>query len=680
MEEPSLLEVRNLVTQFETEDGIVHAVNGISYTLKRGESLAIVGESGSGKTVGVLSVLRLIPSPPGSILGGNVVFKGRELRYLSESEIREIRGQEIAMVFQDPMTSLNPVLSVGTQIKESLITHQKLKQKEADFKAVEMLRLVGIPDAEARLSEYPHQFSGGQRQRIGIAMALVNNPSLLIADEPTTALDVTIQAQIIELVADLQKRLGMAIIWITHDLGVVAGLVDKVAVMYAGYIVEIAPVRDLYIKTSHPYTSGLLESIPTIEATEERLIPIEGTPPDLLNLPQGCPFASRCRYVIDRCHEKNPSLEVVAPEHLSACWQWELIRYESLALLELEKASTTKSSEMAIQPTENLLAVYNLKKHFPKKRGIFQKRIGTVKAVDGITFEIMRGETLGLVGESGCGKSTTGETIVRLLDETDGQIIFNGQDLTKLNQKELQSVRRHMQMIFQDPYASLNPRKTVGSIIREGLQIHKIGTTKEQGERVKRLLAMVGLNPHYANRYPHEFSGGQRQRIGIARALATNPSFIVADEPISALDVSIQAQVVNLLKDLKDELGLTYLFIAHDLSMVRYISDRVAVMYLGRIVEWGERNEIFERPLHPYTQALQSAVPIPNPDKEAERKRIILQGDVPSPSKPPLGCHFHNRCNHVTDICKIEYPAVRNFGTEHQPHQVTCHNADQFAA
>ena len=675
-----LLEVRNLVTQFDTDEGTVHAVNGISYNLAAGESIAIVGESGSGKSVGVLSILGLIPSPPGRIESGEVWFNGRNLLNLSPSEIRKIRGREIAMIFQDPMTSLNPVLTIGAQITEALRNHQRLSRREANRQAAEMLRLVGIPDATKRLKNYPHQFSGGQRQRIGIAMALITNPTLLIADEPTTALDVTIQAQITDLVADLQRRLGMAIIWITHDLGVVAGLVDKVAVMYAGHIIEQAPVRNIYTETSHPYTLGLLESIPTLEGTEERLIPIKGSPPNMVEPSPGCPFAPRCRFAVEKCQSENPPLRQIAPNHYSACWEWQVVRDEAIKQYELAEAEKAKqAAAITRSPSQDtILEIRDLKKYFPIGRSFPGRQKAAVKAVDGVSFEIKRGETLGLVGESGCGKSTTGETILRLTEETAGQIIFDGQDITQLDNKGLRSVRRHMQMIFQDPYASLNPRKTVGEIISEGLNIHKIGSAESRAERVAELMEMVGLNPYFSTRFPHEFSGGQRQRVGIARALATSPTFIVADEPISALDVSIQAQVVNLLDDLKEKLGLTYLFIAHDLSMVRYISDRVAVMYLGRIVELGDRDDIFENPLHPYTQALQSAVPIPNPDKEAERERIVLAGDVPNPSAPPTGCHFHPRCLYATDICRTDYPEFRNLGSSTHPHQVACHHAEQI--
>ena len=676
-----LLEVLDLITEFDTEGGIVHAVNGISYSLNAGESLAIVGESGSGKTVGVLSIMGLIPKPPGRVKSGEAVFAGQDLLQISEEELRQIRGNEMSMVFQDPMTSLNPVLTVGLQLTEGLEEHQGMSRKEAQKKAVEMLSLVGIPDAEDRLKDYPHQFSGGQRQRIGIAMGLSSNPALLIADEPTTALDVTIQAQIIELVAGLQKQLGMAIIWITHDLGVVASLVEKVAVMYAGHIVEMAPTRDLYKKTAHPYTLGLLESIPSIEAKEERLIPIKGSPPDLHQEMTFCPFAPRCRYVVDKCLEENPPLISVDTNHLSACWRAEEV-FNGLVIADNEEEISTEiqegdGKEPKVQD-EILIEVRNLEKHFPIKRGIIKRTVGAVRAVDGVSFEIRRGETLGLVGESGCGKSTTGLAILRLHEATNGEVIFEGQNLIELDKNELREARRHMQMIFQDPYASLNPRQTVGRIVSEGLRTHGIGDAKSRDQRVGDLLKLVGLNPYFVNRFPHEFSGGQRQRIGIARALATEPSFIVADEPIAALDVSIQAQVVNLLDDLKRDLGLTYLFIAHDLSMVRYISDRVAVMYLGRIVELTDRDELFEKPVHPYTQALLSAIPVPDPDIEENRERIVLEGDVPNPADPPPACTFHTRCVYATDICRTEQPEFRDINSGDDPHFVACHHAEQF--
>ena len=653
----ALLTVKDLTTTFSTDEGKVHAVNGVSFQLNAGESLAIVGESGSGKSVSVLSLLRLLPMPPGKIEAGSVQFKDQDLLSLSKAKLRQVRGQEIAMVFQDPMSSLNPVLTIGKQLTEALTSHKRVSPAKARQEAIEMLSLVGIPDGANRIRQYPHQFSGGQRQRIGIAMALIANPSLLIADEPTTALDVTIQAQITELVADLQQRLGMAIIWITHDLGVVAGLVEKVAVMYAGHIVEMAPVEALYGQTSHPYTLGLLNSIPKLTGGAERLVPIEGSPPNLLALPAGCPFAPRCRFASEKCHQENPPLEQIAPDHSAACWHWETVRAEADQLKRVAPTRSEPTNEPATTKAgEPILTIEDLKMHFPIYKGILRRQVGAVKAVDGVSFTIHQGETLGLVGESGCGKSTLGQTILRLLTDSEGSITFRGKELSDLKDGDLREVRREMQMIFQDPYSSLNPRSTVGDIIREGLNIHGIGTGAERDDRVKELMSLVGLNPAYAERYPHEFSGGQRQRVGIARALATGPAFIVADEPISALDVSIQAQVVNLLEDLKEALGLTFLFIAHDLAMVRYLSDRVAVMYLGRIVELGTRDDVFERALHPYTQALQSAVPVPDPESESERQRIILAGDVPNPAAPPAGCHFHPRCNYATDICRQSYP------------------------
>ena len=669
----TLLDVRNLVTRFRTENGTVHAVNGISYHLAAGESLAIVGESGSGKSVGVLSVMGLIPNPPGRIEGGEVTFKGRDLLKLSPNEMRRVRGSEIAMVFQDPMTSLNPVLTIGLQLTEALSEHQGLGRREASERAAELLDLVGLPNARERLNDYPHQFSGGQRQRVGIAMALSCDPSLLIADEPTTALDVTIQAQITELVAELQKRLGTAIIWITHDLGVVAGLVDRVAVMYAGSIVELAPVRDLYKATSHAYTLGLLESIPTIDAAAERLIPIQGTPPDLLELPGHCAFAPRCRFATEQCWQEVPPLDDVGDGHLAACWNWQEVRADAgPERVAVEKAAAQAPVDGS---AEVLIGVDGLKTYFPVKRGILQRTVGHVKAVDGVSFDIRKGETLGLVGESGCGKSTTGQSILQLIKPVGGRVTLADQELTGLGRDELRMARRQMQMIFQDPYASLNPRMTAGNIIIEAMQIHHIGDGASRYQRVLDLLDLVGLDRSFVNRYPHEFSGGQRQRIGIARALSTSPSFIVADEPISALDVSIQAQIVNLMQDLKHELGLTYLFIAHDLSMVRYISDRVAVMYLGQIVEIGDKDDVFESPLHPYTSALLSAVPVPDPDRESGRTRIVLEGDVPNPANPPSGCYFHPRCRYAEAICRESAPELREVAPGHF---ASCHFSERF--
>lgn len=667
-----LLDVRGLTVEFGTGGGTVHAVNDVSFTLAAGESLAIIGESGSGKSVTVQSLMGLIKRPPGRIAKGQALYRGRDLLALPEEELRQIRGPEIAMIFQDPMSSLNPVLSIGLQLTEALREHRGISQAEADRQALEMLELVGIANPAMRMRSYPHQFSGGQLQRIGIAMALVCKPSILIADEPTTALDVTIQAQIVELVARLQRQLGMAIIWISHDLSLVAGFVDRVAVMYAGSIVECAPVRDIFRDTAHPYTIGLLRSIPSLTADRTRLVPIKGAPPNLLLKPSFCAFAPRCEFATARCRSERPTQEPSGPDHQVACWEW-----RGLARPEPVRAGEHQVAVMPTGPTP-LLSVSGLKVHYPIRRGVLRRQVGAVQAVDGVSFEVYRGETLALVGESGCGKSTTGRAILGLERPSAGSIRFDGDDYAQPSGELLAKRRRNMQMIFQNPFGSLNPRMTVGRIIGEGLRAQRIGTRASREARVAELLKLVGLRADLKTRYPFELSGGQRQRVGIARALAADPKFIIADEPISALDVSIQAQIVNLLDDLKSQLGLTYLFIGHDLSMVRYLSDRVAVMYLGRIVEIGATEDVFGAPRHPYTKALLSAIPVPDPEAGGTRKRTVLGGSVPDPSKPPAGCHFNPRCAIATELCSRVAPIAQN--ASHQPdrpHLVACHHIDQ---
>src|SRR5437763_590793 len=535
MAEP-LLEVKDLKVSFRTEDGLVRAVDGISFTVDEGEVVGIVGESGSGKSVTMMSVMRLI-TDPNVIYEGEIVYKGRNLMGLSQDAMREVRGEEIAMIFQDPMTSLNPVYTVGWQIEEQLNEHYDLKKGQARRRASELLAQVGIPRPEQRIDDYPHQFSGGMRQRVMIALALSCNPDLLIADEPTTALDVTIQAQILELIKDLRRDFGSAVVLITHDLGVVA-------------------------------------------------------------------------------------------EHVF--------------------------------------------KYFPIKRGILiQRTVAQVHAVNDVSLEVRRGETLGLVGESGCGKSTLGRCFVRLFPLTDGRIVFDGQDISKLSRRGMRPLRRELQIVFQDPYASLNPRKRVGSIVGAPLAIHGIGDRRERKRQVQELLEKVGLSPEHYNRFPHEFSGGQRQPIRVARAPALRPKLVIADEPVSALDVSIQAQVINLLADLQEDFELTYVFIAHDLGVVRHVSDRIAVMYLGKIVELSPAEELYERPIMPYTEALLSAVPIPDPRASAGRERIVLEGDVPSPINPPSGCRFHPRCRYATDVCRQIEPPLVDYGNGHL---AACHH------
>ncbi|CAH2714950.1 Vitamin B12 import ATP-binding protein BtuD [Neobacillus rhizosphaerae] len=620
-----ILDVKNLQVSFDTYAGEVKAVRGVSFHLNKGETLAIVGESGSGKSVTSKSLMKLIPNPPGRITSGEILFDGKNLVTLTEKQMQNIRGSDISMIFQDPMTSLNPTMTIGKQIMESIIKHQKLPKKKAKEKTIELLEMVGIPNAVMRISNYPHQFSGGMRQRVVIAMAISCNPQILIADEPTTALDVTIQSQILELLKNLQKKMETSIIFITHDLGVVANIADRVAVMYAGKIIEIGTVNEIFYNPQHPYTWGLLGAMPNVIYRGEELITIPGTPPDLLNPPKGDAFAARNKYAMEIDFRIEPPMFKVSDTHYAATWLLHEKAPKVILPEDLKKQGQSlpneKSRERLLKKTdkkEKLLEIKNLKQYFP----IGKKQ--SVKAVDGLSFDIYKGETFGLVGESGCGKSTTGRTISRIYNATDGEILYNNESIFgRKPGSELQKLNQKIQMIFQDPYSSLNPRLTVADIIAEGMDIHELYTNKkERMERVYELLETVGLNREHANRYPHEFSGGQRQRIGIARALAVNPEFIIADEPISALDVSIQAQVVNLLKRLQKEKGLTYLFIAHDLSMVKYISDRIGVMYKGRIVELAESDELYQNPLHPYTKSLLSAIPIPDPNTERTRRRI----------------------------------------------------------
>lgn len=665
----TLLEVNNLHVSFKTYAGKVQAVRGVNLSLKKGETLAIVGESGSGKSVTSKSIMKLLPGNSAVIEDGEIVFEGKNIVHYSEKQMEKIRGSEIAMIFQDPMTALNPTMTVGKQIMESVITHQKLNKEQALQRAIELLKLVGIPNAEARVKQYPHQFSGGMRQRVVIAIALASNPKVLIADEPTTALDVTIQAQILDLMKDIQEKMNTSIIIITHDLGVVANIADRVAVMYAGKIVETGTVEEVFYNPQHAYTWGLLGSMPDMESKDE-LIAIPGTPPDLINPPQGDAFAERNEFALKIDYLREPPMFKVTDTHYAATWllHGKAPKIEKPTKLTKKRLQSVKAAEIVeieIQK-ETLLEIKNLKRHFTIGKN------DIVKAVDDVSFDIYKGETLGLVGESGCGKSTLGRTLMRLYEATAGDVLFQNESVYgKKNAADRKLFNRKVQMIFQDPYASLNPRKTVMDIIAEGIDIHGLATTKEERrQKVFELLETVGLNKDHATRYPHEFSGGQRQRIGIARALAVEPEFIIADEPISALDVSIQAQVVNLMKKLQKERGLTYLFIAHDLSMIKHISDRVGVMYLGNLVELADADAMYEEPLHPYTKALLSAVPVADPDKEKTRERIILEGDLPSPSNPPSGCRFRTRCPHANEVCAISKPEWKEVKQEHW---VACH-------
>lgn len=732
-----LLRISGLRTQFETKRGVVKAVDEIDLHIEEGETVGLVGESGSGKSVTALSIMQLIDNP-GRIADGSITIHDAELMgefseefpghadsFVDESKgtidltampeeaLRKVRGGLMSMIFQDPMTSLNPAVSVGEQVAESLRLHQyggrrrdtwvngireitpnlrRGGEPEVMEQVVELLDEVGIPEAASRLDQYPHEFSGGMRQRVLIAIALACRPRLLIADEPTTALDVTIQAQILDLINELQDERGMSVLFITHDLGVVAETCDRVAVMYAGEIVEEGPVNEIFKNPSHPYTYTLLESIPRED--KDRLTPIEGNVPDLIDLPDGCHFADRCPWVTPECtageipHLQHGPDEV---DHRSKCI------LESFDTDEYGEDQLGVSVESTTFSGDPLIEVRDLKKYFSQADTFFDRWLSsepqTVHAVDEVNLDIHEGETLGLVGESGCGKSTTGRAILRLLKPTDGRVLFLDEDLSELSGSQLRARRRDMQMIFQDPLSSLDPRMTVERTIAEPLRIHGLpepagpdddrNARERRDDRIDELLDAVGLEPSQRDRYPHELSGGQRQRVGIARALAVDPDFIVCDEPVSALDVSVQAQIINLLEELQDEFGLTYLFIAHDLSVVRHISDRVAVMYLGEIVEVARTHELFEQPKHPYTQALLSSIPIPDPTVPTD-DRIILSGDVPSPIDPPSGCRFRTRCPSIIppedlDIEQSAFRQLMNFRQRVEDRSISIEGAVQMA-
>jgi len=577
----TLLEFKNLVTEFHTEGTTVKAVNGVSFTLNKGETIGIVGESGSGKSVTSLSAMRLIPSPPGIISGGEIIFHqndgtATDLLKISEEEMRKFRGNDIAMIFQEPMTSLNPVFTCGDQVMEAIILHQKLNKKNAKDLTIKLFEEVQLPTPERIFSTYPHQISGGQKQRVMIAMAMSCQPSVLIADEPTTALDVTVQKTILQLMQNLQKEHDMGIMFITHDLGVIAELADKVVVMYKGNIVEQGNVWDIFTNPKHPYTKGLLACRPPLDKRYTFLPTVS----DFMKIDENGEIIDNGISVADFTKD--------------------------LAIPESER--TARQKELFAK--EPILQIKNLKTFFPIKNGFFGGVSDHVKAVDNITFDVYPGETLGLVGESGCGKTTCGRTIIRLEEPTEGEMIYKGKDIAKMNADELRVFRKDVQIIFQDPYSSLNPRMTIGNAIMEPMQVHGILENDEQRKkRVEELLARVSLDPAHFYRYPHEFSGGQRQRIGIARALAVNPKFIICDESVSALDVSVQAQVLNLLNELKEEFGLTYIFISHDLSVVKYMSDRMVVMQEGKIEEMGDADQIYNKPRTEYTQKLIDAIP-----------------------------------------------------------------------
>jgi peptide/nickel transport system ATP-binding protein len=646
-----LLQVEDLHVHFETSRGVVRAVEGLSFEVARGEVVAIVGESGSGKSVSALSIMRLLPRLTGRTRG-RITFDGQNLLDLDDEAMREIRGRDISMIFQEPMTSLNPLLTIGLQITEPLTIHLGMSEQQARARAIELLGLVGIPDAEGRLEQYPHQFSGGMRQRVMIAIGLACNPKLVIADEPTTALDVTIQAQILELMKDLSRKLNIALIIITHNLGVVARYADRVIVMYAARMVEQGNAEAVFHRPRHPYTMGLLRSVPRLDRPRgSRLETIEGLVPNLANAPPGCRFAPRCPFRIPVC-DQEPPLFPTDTGAVSRCH-----RHAEIAAGKIAWAATGADGQQVVaEETRPLLSVRGLTKYFPVRTKLGEKK-AVVRAVEDVSFSIHPGETLGLVGESGCGKTTVGRLILRLEQPTEGEIEFDGTNLITASPGELQALRRKIQVIFQDPYSSLNPRMTVGQIIAEPLHVYKLAP-EGAAARVGELLNQVGLRPELAERYPHQLSGGQRQRVGIARALAMEPSFIVCDEAVSALDVSIQGQIINLLEDLQRRLKLAYLFIAHDLAVVRHISMRVVVMYFGRVMEVADRDTIYREPLHPYTKVLLDAAPVPDPTVEKARAPRLIKGELPSHLAPPSGCVFNTRCPLASQECREIIPPL----------------------
>ncbi|MBF4584005.1 ABC transporter ATP-binding protein [Curtobacterium sp. VKM Ac-2865] len=703
-----ILRVRDLHVRFPTPRGTVHAVRGLDLELRRGEVLGIVGESGSGKSVTSLAVLGLLPDT--TKVTGSVELDGEELIGRSDKQMSRLRGDKVAMVFQDPLSAFTPVYTIGDQIAETVRLHRGASKAEARARAIELLGLVGIPEPARRVDAFPHEFSGGMRQRAMIAMAMANDPDVILADEPTTALDVTIQAQIIEVLRTAQRETGAALVFVSHDLGVIAGIADRIAVMYAGRIVETATAEELFARPRMPYTIGLIGALPRLDATDRSpLVPIPGSPPSLIGLADACPFAARCPLVSEVCRSTEPVLEPPAgiddpahpshagghsAGHTAACHRTAEVaaahadagRIFTLPVIPEHAAST----DAARTDREPVVHVEGLTKTFPLVKGaVFRRKVGDVYAVDGVDLDIRRGETLGLVGESGSGKSTTLHQLMDLERPEAGTVELFGEslaDATARGAAGTRALRQRISMVFQDPSASLDPRMSVYDVVAEPLRAIGAPASRIE-ERVPELLGLVGLQAAEADRYPHEFSGGQRQRISIARALAVEPDLVVLDEPVSALDVSIQAGVLNLLAELKARLGLSYLFVSHDLSVIRHVADRVSVMYLGRTVEEGAVDEVFERPMHPYTAALMSAVPVPDPVVERSRTTILLPGDPPSPTERPTGCRFRSRCPLYAVLpeaerrrCEEDTPEKAPRRGEDVDHRAACHYPEKVAS
>jgi len=666
-----LLQIKNLHTDIEIRSGVVRALSGVDLHVNPGETLGIVGESGSGKTMTALSLMGLLPQG-GKVSSGSIILDGQDLTKMPLHLKRKMRGTKVGMIFQDPLTSLNPTMKIGLQVCEPLRVHEKLSKRAALARAVEILKRVGMPRPEVVINNYPHQLSGGMRQRVMIAMALVCKPRILIADEPTTALDVTTQMQILDLIDELRDEYKMGVILITHDLGVVAGHTDRVAVMYAGRIVETAPTKTLFTEPKHRYTSSLMAALPERAlAAGTKLFSIPGAPPSLTNLPKGCRFAARCLWATDECRAGYPDLSG-DENHTFSCFHPVQEGDESPAVLQAMMDSG--KAEDAVDATgqishEVLLDVKEASREYESSgSGFFKRDKGVVSAVDRVSITVNKGETYGLVGESGCGKSTVGRLIAGLERPSGGAIELDGRDLATLKGRNAVRIHRDVQMMFQDSYAAMDPRMRIDQILAEPMSIQKTGNARQIAERIMEILEQVGLTEEILDRYPHEFSGGQLQRIGFARSLTLAPDLIVADEPVSALDVSVQAQVLNLMKDLQQELGLSYLFISHDLAVVQYMADRIGVMYLGRIVEEGPAREVVNNPKHPYTKALIDSIPVPDPEFAHDESAIKLTGEPPSAVNPPKGCRFRPRCPFAGEECKVQ-PMLTD-----ETHRVACHH------
>jgi len=696
----ALAEIRGLEVTYHTQKGPLQALYDVTFTIQPGEVVGVVGETGCGKSTVASALLRLLP-PNGEISAGQIRFKGQDLMAASDEAMRGMRGRDMAMIFQDPMTSLNPVFTVGTQmldIQRSKAENNGLGRRDLHQRSVGVLEQVGIPDADERIDHYPHQFSGGMRQRIMIAMALLSKPSLLIADEATASLDVTLEVQILELIRQLRHTYGTAVLFISHDLGVIAQICDRVIVMYAGHIVEQGDVFSVFEQPQHPYTRALLGSVPSRHQYGQRLVTIPGRVPSLFDLPPGCKFSDRCSYAQEACSQQEPQL-LQTDNHQVRCHIYDPESgYETgqegaaaPGILPADhQPGSQKGPGLAPKPEPGLEAgpgpssdgvlvrTCDVSTHFAGNRGFFQELFGgksePIHAVDDVSLDIHRGEVIGLVGESGSGKTTLGRTILCLERATKGQVFYDGLELTEASAAQLRQLRPRMQMIFQDPYSGLSPRLRVSYLLNEPYQIHKV--PKSQQYSVSDLLQLVGLSDEQAGKYPHELSGGQARRVGIARALALHPEFIVADEPTSGLDVSVAASVLNLMKDLADELGLTYLIITHNLNVVGYIAGRVAVMYLGNLVEIGLTSRIFTAPAHPYSLGLLSAISEPDPRQRRGEHRLLLAGEIPSPKNPPPGCRFHTRCPFAEPQCQADRPRLE----ECEPgHWVACHRWQELS-